>query len=247
MMVYFSLPSKVSSLSVFFPAYNDAPSLPALIGKTFQTLEQCAEDYEVIVVDDGSYDSTAHVLALLAAQYSPRMRVITHPENRGYGAALRSGFAAAAKDLVFYTDGDGQYDVGELPKLLDLMAPDVGLVNGYKLERNDPWHRIWIGNVYNRFARFLFRIRIRDVDCDFRLMRRELLQQARLTSTSGTICVELVRKLELSPYRTVETGVHHYPRLHGRSQFFRFRSLLKTLYQLVRLFIRVVLLARWKG
>jgi len=120
----------------------------------------------------------------------------------------------------------------------------VGLVNGYKRERNDPWHRIWIGHIYNRFARFLFRIRIRDVDCDFRLIRRELLEDIQLTSTSGTICVELVLKLELSPHRVVEVGVHHYPRLYGSSQFFRFRSLLKTLYQLTCLFFQVVVFAR---
>jgi hypothetical protein len=141
--------------------------------------------------------------------------------------------------LVFYTDGDGQYDVRELPKLLDRMAPDVGLVNGYKLERNDPRHRIWIGNAYNAFARTLFRIRIRDIDCDFRLIRRSLVEAIELWSTSGTVCVELVRKLELTPYRVVEVGVHHYPRLHGRSQFFRVRSLLTTLYQLIQLYVHV--------
>ncbi len=238
---------KSSSLSVFFPAYNDAPSLPDLIGKAFSILGGLVEDYEVIVVNDGSYDDTGAVLERLRQQHAPRMRVVTHPENRGYGGALRSGFAAATKDLVFYTDGDGQYDVGELPKLLALMGPDVGLVNGYKLERNDPWHRIWIGKVYNAFARFLFRIRIRDVDCDFRLMRREILQRAELISTSGTICVELVRKLELSGCQVREVGVHHYPRLHGRSQFFRLRSLLQTLYQLFRLWTHVVLLGRWRG
>jgi hypothetical protein len=124
------------------------------------------------------------------------------------------------------------------------MQPDVGLVNGYKLERNDPWHRIWIGNVYNRFARFLFRIKIRDVDCDFRLIRTQLLRDVRLNSTSGTICVELVRKLELSAYRTAEVGVHHYPRQHGRSQFFRLRSLLTTFFQLANLYLRLVLLRR---
>jgi hypothetical protein len=129
--------------------------------------------------------------------------------------------------------------VRELPKLLEKMSPEVGLVNGYKLERNDPQHRIWIGNVYNAFARFLFRIQIRDVDCDFRLIRRQLLQDIQLTSTSGTICVELVRKLELTPYRVEEVGVHHYPRLHGRSQFFRVRSLLKTLHQLVKLYFQL--------
>ena len=227
------------SLSVFFPAYNDAPSLPLLIARTFETLKEHVADYEVIVVNDGSFDNTGIVLAELAEQYAPRMRVITHPENRGYGGALRTGFAAATKDLVFYTDGDGQYDVRELPKLLALMGPKTGLVNGYKLERNDPLHRIWIGNVYNAFARFLFRIHIRDVDCDFRLMRRRLLQDLQLTSTSGTICVELVRKLELSGFNVEEVGVHHYPRLHGRSQFFRVRSLLNTLRQLVRLYFQL--------
>jgi len=228
------------SLSVFFPAYNDAPSLPLLISRAFETLKEHVADYEVIVVNDGSHDNTGDVLAELAKQHAPWMRVITHPENRGYGGALRTGFAAATKDLVFYTDGDGQYDVRELPKLLRLMGPKTGLVNGYKLERNDPLHRIWIGNVYNAFARFLFRIYIRDVDCDFRLMRRRLLQDLQLTSTSGTICVELVRKLELSPFNVEEVGVHHYPRLHGRSQFFRVRSLLNTMRQLIRLYIQLL-------
>lgn len=227
------------SLSVFFPAYNDAPSLPELINKTFQTLETSVTDFEVIVVDDGSRDKTAEVLAQLQRVHGERLRVVTHPENRGYGGALRSGFDAATKDLVFYTDGDGQYDVAELPKLLELMKPRVGLVNGYKLERNDPWHRIWIGNVYNQFARFLFRIHIRDIDCDFRLVRRSLLESIHLRSTSGTICVELVRKLELTGCGVVEVGVRHYPRLHGTSQFFRVRSLLTTFYQLARLWVQV--------
>jgi glycosyltransferase involved in cell wall biosynthesis len=224
-------------LSVFFPAYNDAPSLPGLIAATFETLDPLVENLEVIVVNDGSRDRTGEVLADLCRRYGPRLRVITHEKNRGYGGALRSGFAAATKELVFYTDGDGQYDVRELPKLLERMSGEVGLVNGYKLERSDPAHRIWIGNVYNRFARFLFRIRIRDIDCDFRLIRRDLIEQIRLFSTSGTICVELVRKLELSGCRVVEVGVHHYPRLHGRSQFFRVRSLLTTFWQLAKLWL----------
>ncbi len=232
------------SLSVFFPAYNDAPSLPELIRKTFAVLETAAVDCEVIVINDGSFDNTADVLLHLQTQYGPRLRVITHQKNRGYGGALRSGFEAATKELVFYTDGDSQYDVNELPLLLRQMRPGVGLVNGYKLERNDPWHRIWIGRVYNAFARFLFRIQIRDVDCDFRLIRHTLLDQIHLTSTSGTICVELVRKLELlKDWRVIEVGVHHYPRLYGRSQFFRVQSLLVTLVQLLRLYVRLVILA----
>jgi glycosyltransferase involved in cell wall biosynthesis len=224
---------------VFFPAYNDAPSIAKLVANTFQVLREHVDDYEVIVVNDGSHDNTGEVLAQLEREYAPHMRVVTHPVNRGYGGALRSGFAAATKDFVFYTDGDGQYDVLELPNLIERMSDDVGLVNGFKLERNDPQHRILIGNAYNAFAKFLFRVKIRDIDCDYRLIRRALLDDIKLSSTSGTICVELVRKLELLPWRVVEVGVHHYPRLHGRSQFFRVRSLLSTLYQITRLWVQV--------
>lgn len=234
--------TKFPSLSVFFPAYNDAPSLPGLIRKTFAVLEEHVADYEVVVVNDGSRDNTGAVLEELRLEFAPHMRVETHRENRGYGGALRTGFATATREFVFYTDGDGQYDVGELPRLLALATPETGLVNGFKLERHDPPHRIWIGNVYNFCARLLFRIRIRDIDCDYRLIRREILERVRLTCTSGTICVELVRKLELSGCAVAEIGVHHYPRLHGTSQFFRMRSLAVTFRQLLRLWIRLVIL-----
>jgi glycosyltransferase involved in cell wall biosynthesis len=230
------------SISVFFPAYNDAPSLPGLIERTFQVLKTCSDDCEVIVINDGSRDETAQVLEALAVQFGPHLRVITHPRNLGYGQALRSGFASATKDLVFYTDGDGQYDVRELPELLERLKGSVGFVNGYKLERHDPWHRICIGHVYNRFARVLFRIGIRDVDCDFRLIRRALLNDIELTSTSGTICVELIRKLELTGCGVEEVGVRHYPRLHGSSQFFRLRSLAVTCCQLLWLWFNLVLI-----
>jgi glycosyltransferase involved in cell wall biosynthesis len=233
---------KFRSLSVFFPAYNDAPSLPALMHKTFEVLDRHVDDYEVIVVNDGSYDNTADVLDELRRAYMPHLRVITHSQNRGYGGALRTGLGAAKKEFVFYTDGDGQYDVGELPALLALVGPETGLVNGYKTERHDPRHRIWIGRLYNFCARLLFRIRIRDIDCDYRLIRRGLLDRMNLTSTSGTICVELVRKLELSGCEVKEIGVGHYPRLHGRSQFFRVRSLAKTFFQLGRLWVRLVVM-----
>jgi glycosyltransferase involved in cell wall biosynthesis len=231
---------KLPSLSVFFPAYNDALSLPGLIGKTFALLSQHADEFEVIVVNDGSHDDTAAVLQRLAARHGTQLRIIEHAANRGYGAALRSGFAAARLEFVFYTDGDSQYDVGELPLLIEQIEPGVGLVNGYKLQRQDPWPRLCIGALYNRFARVLFGIRLRDIDCDFRLMRRELLQQLQLESDTGTICVELVRKIELSQWKIVEAGVHHYPRLYGRSQFFRLPSLLRTFRQLLQLYVKLV-------
>lgn len=229
-------------VSAFFPAYNDAPSLPGLVARAAEALERCTPDYEIIVVNDGSQDETGAVLEDLREQYAPRLRVVTHEKNRGYGGALRSGFAAAAKDLVFYTDGDGQYDPAEIHLLVERLRPGVGLVNGYKLARRDPWHRIAIGKIYNRVARLLFRIRIRDIDCDFRLIRRGLVEHLQLESTSGTICVELVRKIEISGCGVAEAGVSHYPRLHGRSQFFRWKSLATTLRQFTRLYWRLVVL-----
>lgn len=228
--------SKPDSVSAFFPAYNDAATIGGLVEKTFRLLEASGRDFEILVVDDGSRDATPEVLERLQKQYGGVFRVIRHPVNRGYGAALRSGFAAARNDLVFYTDGDGQYDPAELTTLLARMEPSVGLVNGYKIRRSDPWHRIVIGKVYNAMARWLFGISLRDIDCDFRLLRRTLLEQARLQYDSGVICVEMVYKLERLGCRVVEVPVGHYPRLYGSSQFFRWRAILTTLGQLASLY-----------
>lgn len=230
-----------ASLSVFFPAYNDAPSLPGLLATTFRVLRKHVHDFEVIVINDGSADNTGAVLAELQSEYGEKLRVITHAENRGYGGALNSGFRAATKEFVFYTDGDGQYDVADLPKLLERGGPDIGLVNGIKAKRHDPLHRIWIGKVYNYFARWMFGISLRDIDCDFRLIRRATLERIHLQSTSGTICVELVKKIELTGTRIVEIPVSHRPRLYGRSQFFRLKSLAETFTQLIGLHWNLVL------
>jgi glycosyltransferase involved in cell wall biosynthesis len=227
------------SLSVFFPAYNDELSITALIEKTFEVLTSYTGDFEVIIINDGSEDHTAEVVRELQTTYGPRLRLVNHERNLGYGAALQSGFRAAQNDLVFYTDGDGQYDVAELPLLLEQMQPGVGLVNGFKVGRSDAWYRRLLGSTYKLLMRILFHIRLSDIDCDFRLIRRSLLEKIELTSTSGTICLELVHKLERSGARTVEVPVHHRARLYGRSQFFRIGPLFRTLKQLVPLFFRL--------
>jgi glycosyltransferase involved in cell wall biosynthesis len=201
-------------ISVFFPAYNDEASIAGLVGDALALLPSLTEDFEVIVVDDGSTDGTAAVLEELA-RADPRVRVVRHEVNRGYGAALRTGFASATKDLVFYTDGDGQYDVRELARLRPLLTEGVDIVNGYKIQRADSWRRKAAGAVYNRAAHLLFSIPIRDVDCDFRLLRRRAVEQVELVSSSGSICVELVHKLHRAGCDFAEVPVRHRPRPHA--------------------------------
>lgn len=234
--------NKPAGISVFFPAFNDENTIGALVANALNVLQQLTDDYEVIVVNDGSADNTAEVLSSLERLHKDKMRVVTHEKNKGYGAALRSGFNAAGKELIFYTDGDGQYDVKELLKLYPLMTQDVDVVNGYKIERADKLNRKVIGGSYNRLAHFLFRLPIRDVDCDFRLLRSTAIEKIELKSSSGSICVELVYKLKRAGCRFVETPVHHYPRLHGQSQFFTFGRVARTLRDFFRLWLKLVVL-----
>ncbi len=233
-------------ISVFFPAYNDEASIAGLVGAALALLPSLTDDFEVIVVDDGSADGTAAVLDELARE-DPRLRVVHHEVNRGYGAALRTGFASATKDLVFYTDGDGQYDVRELLLLRPLLVAGVDIVNGYKVQRADGWQRKAVGAAYNRLAHLLFSIPIRDVDCDFRLIRRRAVEQVELVSSSGSICVELVHKLHLRGCVFAEVPVQHRPRVHGRSQFFTLRRVSRTALDLVSLWLRVAAPGRRRG
>jgi glycosyltransferase involved in cell wall biosynthesis len=219
------------SISAFFPAYNDVGSIGKIIHTMAWLLPKLTESYEVVVVNDGSVDGTGDLLRVLAREY-PFLKVINHEVNRGYGAALITGFANCTKDLVFYTDGDGQYDVEELPLLLNAIGENVDLVNGYKISRSDPRHRIITGCIYQHLMRLLFRLNVRDVDCDFRLFRRTLLDRTRLTCDSGVICVEMMKRFQDLGCRMIEIPVHHYRRYHGSSQFFRFRHLRRVFVQL---------------
>jgi glycosyltransferase involved in cell wall biosynthesis len=233
-------------ISVFFPAYNDEASIAALVGDALAVLPSLTDDFEVIIVDDGSTDGTARVLDELA-RADECVRVVRHESNRGYGAALRTGFASATKELVFYTDGDGQYDVRELARLRPLLGEGVDIVNGYKLQRADGWQRKALGAAYNGLAHLLFSIPIRDVDCDFRLVRRRAVERVELVSSSGSICVELVYKLHRSGCVFAEVPVGHHPRAHGRSQFFTVRRVARTALDLLSLWLRVAAPGRVNG
>jgi glycosyltransferase involved in cell wall biosynthesis len=224
---------------VFFPAYNDSGTIASLVISALHTARRLTPDCEIIIVNDGSADATAEIADELASTY-PEVRVVHHPRNRGYGGALRSGFAAATRELVFYTDGDAQYDPAEMALLWERFADDVDLVNGYKISRSDPMHRVIIGRIYHHTVRLLFGLKVRDVDCDFRMMRRAIFERVVLEKNSGVICLELMKKIQDAGFRIAEVPVHHYHRAFGRSQFFNVRRLAKTAVDVARLWVALV-------
>jgi glycosyltransferase involved in cell wall biosynthesis len=226
-------------LSVFFPAYNDSGTIASLVITALQTARSLTDDFEVIIVNDGSVDATARIADELARTY-PEVKVVHHHGNRGYGGALRTGFETASRELVFYTDGDAQYDPAEMAVLWDAFTDNVDLVNGYKISRSDPLHRVVIGRVYHHTVRLLFGLRVRDVDCDFRLLRRSIFDKVVLEKSSGVICLEMMKKIQDAGFRIAEVPVHHYHRAYGRSQFFNFARLFRTAVDVARLWVALV-------
>lgn len=231
------------SVSAMFPCYNDAATIGQLVADVHAALEPLTGELEVIVVNDGSSDGSREVLDALAVD-RPWLRPIHHERNRGYGGALITGFTAARHDWIFYTDGDAQYDAAEAALLVPLATDDVDVVQGWKIGRGDTWYRKVIGRCYHHVVKVLFRLPVRDTDCDFRLFRRQLVIDRPLTSTSGVICVEMMRSFSERGARFVETPVHHYFRPSGKSQFFRLPAIARSARQLLQLWWRMMVAHR---
>jgi glycosyltransferase involved in cell wall biosynthesis len=228
----------VTSVTACFPCFNDAMTIATMVRDVRGALVPLVDDLEIIVVDDGSADDSVAVLRKMQTEI-PELKVVIHGTNRGYGMALISAFGAATKDWIFYTDGDGQYDATESALMIQAVRDDTDIVQGYKIGRGDNIGRRIIGRAYHHLVKTLFRLPVRDTDCDFRLFRRRLVIAHPLSSTSGVICVEMMHTFRSAGARFIEVPVHHYFRPHGRSQFFRLPQLTRAGLGLVSLWWRV--------
>jgi glycosyltransferase involved in cell wall biosynthesis len=204
-------------LSVILPAYNERENLDKVVDTAVDVLERLVTTFEVLVVDDGSTDGTNYVALALVDRHAGRVRLLRHPRNLGYGAALRTGFARARGELIFYTDADNQFDISELEHFLPLVG-EYDVVIGFRVYRYDPVLRSMLSWIYNRLVRVLFRVRVRDVDCSFKLFRREVLEKITIETDDFFVDTELVAKARRWNFRLLEKGVRHYPRVAGETK-----------------------------
>jgi len=228
------------SISNFFPVYNDWGTIGSMVMLSISTLEEITNDYEIILVNDGSKEATLKVLNFIENKFNDKVRVVHHEKNRGYGGALRTGILESKKEFIFYTDSDAQYDVRELKKLIPAMTDEIDIVNGYKVKRSDPFYRVIIGKIYHIITKKAFGFTIRDVDCDFRLMRRSIFDKVKLESNSGVICVEMIKKIHDAGFKFAEVPVSHYFRASGKSEFFNFKRIFKVGKDLIKLWWKLV-------
>ena len=225
------------SITVFFPCYNEEENVEKQALDVDRVLREITDDYEVIIVDDGSLDRTGEIADRLAREHD-HVRVIHHPHNLGYGAALRTGFSGAVKDLILYTDGDNQFDINDLRKLLPLMSEGVDMVVGYRADRKDKPLRKFISRVYNFIIRVVFRLRVRDIDCAFKLFRRSVFDRVKIRSERFLVDTEILVRAKRAGFNIVETGVKHMPRTRGKSTVSP-RDVVHTMHELAHLWLHI--------
>ena len=232
-----SISAGVDSLSVFFPCYNEQDNIRRVYESTAKVLGNLGVDYELILVDDGSTDHTPQIVDAIAAA-DPRVRVIHHPTNLGYGSALQSGFRAATRTLVFFTDGDGQFDLSELPPLLPLMQQH-DIVSCFRLDRREGLNRKFNSWCWNRLVCLLFRMQIKDINCAFKLFKRQMFDDMELWSTGALINAEILARATRHGYSITQVGVHHFPRTCGRPTGAHPRVIFRAFRELVKLYRQI--------
>ena len=224
---------RLPSLSIFFPCYNEEGNVERVARAALDAAKDLADVYEVIIVDDGSRDRTGEIADRLAAEI-PQLRAVHNRPNIGYGGAVARGLREARLEWIFFTDGDGQFDVRELPKLIDLLdACDFAV--GYRLHRADSWIRRLNAFCWGVLVRLLFDLRVRDLDCAFKLLPKSLIDQLELHSEGALISTELLAKARRRGLRIAEVGVSHYPRVAGKQTGANIKVILKAFRELFRL------------
>jgi len=221
------------SLSVFFPCHNEQDNIERVVQQTLEVLPTISDDFEIIIVNDGSADRTAEIADRLA-DANPSIRVVHHPVNRGYGGALQSGFRTASKEWVFYTDGDGQFDIHELPGILKHIDY-CDIVTCYRINRQDTPLRKFNGWAWSKLVNLLFHFKIKDVDCAFKLYRREIFDHIEMHSEGALIDAEILARSCRAGYRITQCGVHHYPRTAGEQSGANCKVVLRAFKELFKL------------
>lgn len=227
--------ARLGSLSCFFPAYNEEANLGRLLDEAVETLPRFADRWEIIVVDDGSLDRTADVVRDRMAR-RPEIRLVPHEHNLGYGLAIRTGLRASTGDAIFFCDADLQFRIADLERLLPAFET-ADVVVGYRIKRCDPWHRRVIARVYHLALAQMFDLQVRDVDCAFKLFRREVVETVLedLQSRAAFISPELVIRAQAAGFRVAEVGVGHYPRVAGKPKGAPPKVIARTIQEMVRL------------
>lgn len=220
-------------LSIFFPCFNEEPNVERVALGALAVARRISDDYEIIIVNDGSSDRTGEIADRLSRQY-PEIRVVHHERNKGYGAALQSGFKSARKELVFYTDGDGQFNIEEITKLLPLIE-EYDIVSGYRINRRDPMIRKVNAFLWGTLVNLLFKFKISDVDSAFKLYRREIFDQITMESQGALIDTEVLAKARAKGFTITEVGVTHYPRQAGEQTGAKLTVIIKAFKELFKL------------
>jgi glycosyltransferase involved in cell wall biosynthesis len=223
-------------LTFFFPAYNEQENIEQTVERALAEIGPLVPSIEVLAVDDGSTDRTPQLADALAAS-DPRVRVF-HQPNRGYGGALKAGFEHARGELICFSDGDLQFDLREMSRLLERLADErkpVDAVIGYRIKRRDPFHRIFIAKTYNAIVSVAFGLRVRDIDCAMKLFRREVFDGLRLDADGPFLSAETLIKLRARGARMAQVGVNHYPRAAGTNTGASFGKIMRTFRDLAKL------------
>jgi len=222
------------SISVFFPCFNEQENVARTVERALEVLDGLDADYEVIIVNDGSSDDTGRIADKIAHDNN-RVKVVHHPTNLGYGAALQSGFRAATRELVFYTDGDGQFDIAEMPQLLPSIER-FDIVSCYRLNRQDPLTRKINAWCWTKLVCMLFGMKLCDIDCAFKLYRREIFDNIKMVSTGALVDAEILARAVRKGYTVTQTGVHHFPRAAGKQTGADVRVILRAFKELFKLY-----------